>query len=125
MQKVKHILVTVPVEQRHIDLLKAAVPEAEFRFREFMEKEDVAPEDVAWAEVILGNVEPGQLNASEKLRWLQTNSAGVEPYLTPGVLAENTVLTNATGAYGLAISEHMLGMLLEIIKKLELYRDAQ
>ena len=125
MRKVKHILVTVPVEQRHIDLLKAAVPEAEFRVREFMEKEDVAPEDVAWAEVILGNVEPGQLNASEKLRWLQTNSAGVEPYLKPGVLAENTVLTNATGAYGLAISEHMLGMLLEIIKKLELYRDAQ
>ena len=72
LRKVKHILVTVPVEQRHIDLLKAAVPEAEFRFREFMEKEDVAPEDVAWAEVILGNVEPGQLNASEKLRWLQT-----------------------------------------------------
>ena len=66
-----------------------------------------------------------RLNASEKLRWLQTNSAGVEPYLKPGVLAENTVLTNATGAYGLAISEHMLGMLLEIIKKLELYRDAQ
>ena len=65
------------------------------------------------------------LSGSSELLWLQTNSAGVEPYLQPGVLGETTLLTNATGAYGLAIAEHLLGMLLEIFKKLELYRDAQ
>ena len=41
------------------------------------------------------------------------------------MLHPDTLLTNATGAYGLAISEHMLGMLLELFKKLHLYRDAQ
>ena len=56
---------------------------------------------------------------------MQTSSAGVEFYTAPGVLPEGTALTNATGAYGLAISEHMLGMLLMIDKKLELYRDGQ
>jgi phosphoglycerate dehydrogenase-like enzyme len=65
------------------------------------------------------------LSGSSELLWLQTNSAGVEPYLQPGVLGETTLLTNATGAYGLAIAEHLLGMLLELFKKLELYRDAQ
>ena len=65
------------------------------------------------------------LSGSSELLWLQTNSAGVEPYLQPGVLRETTLLTNATGAYGLAIAEHLLGMLLELFKKLELYRDAQ
>ena len=65
------------------------------------------------------------LHGSPALEWLQTNSAGVEAYIRPGVLAGDTLLTNATGAYGLAIAEHMLGMLLELFKKLELYRDAQ
>ena len=65
------------------------------------------------------------LHGFPALEWLQTNSAGVEAYIQPGVLAGDTLLTNATGAYGLAIAEHMLGMLLELFKKLELYRDAQ
>ena len=34
-------------------------------------------------------------------------------------------MTNSTGAYGLAIAEHALGMLLTISKKLLLYRDQQ
>jgi phosphoglycerate dehydrogenase-like enzyme len=41
------------------------------------------------------------------------------------VLPGGAVLTNASGAYGLAISEYMLGVLLEMIKKLHIYRDNQ
>lgn len=119
------VLLTVPVEQRHLALLESQLPSAEFRCKDFMEKEEVTKEDVAWAQVILGNVDHRQLTGSSQLQWLQTNSAGVEPYLAPGVLAPGTMLTNASGAYGLAISEHMLGMLLELMKKLHLYRDAQ
>lgn len=125
MELQKNILVTVPVEQRHIDMLQAAAPGCTFRFLDFMEKENVTQADVDWADILLGNVDSAQLHGSEKLLWLQTNSAGVEPYLKAGVLAKSTQLTNATGAYGLAISEHMLGMLLELMKKLNLYRDAQ
>ena len=80
---------------------------------------------MAWAQVILGNAPAQMLSGSSELLWLQANSAGVEPYLQPGVLGKTTLLTNATGAYGLAIAEHLLGMLLELFKKLELYRDAQ
>ena len=121
----KKILVTVPLEERHVDMLKEAAPNCEFKFGDFMGKENITEEDVQWAEIILGNVDAKHIKGSEKLLWLQTNSAGVEPYLGSGVLANHTKLTNATGAYGLAISEHMLGMYLEIIKKLNLYRDAQ
>ena len=56
---------------------------------------------------------------------MQLNSAGTDGYLEPGVLPEGTLLTNATGAYGLAISEHMLGMVLELKKKLYLYHQNQ
>ena len=93
--------------------------------QEALPGQPVTQEDVDWAQVILGNVPAAMLHGSPALEWLQTNSAGVEAYIQPGVLAGDTLLTNATGAYGLAIAEHMLGMLLELFKKLELYRDAQ
>lgn len=131
----KRALVTIPTGERHRNLLQQAAPGWEFRFRgtdtlvcapqEALPGQPVTQEDVDWAQVILGNVPATMLHGSPALEWLQTNSAGVEPYIQPGVLAGDTLLTNATGAYGLAIAEHMLGMLLELFKKLELYRDAQ
>lgn len=131
----KRALVTIPTGERHRSLLQQAAPGWEFRFRgtdtlvcapqEALPGRPVTQEDVDWAQVILGNVPAAMLHGSPALEWLQTNSAGVEPYIQPGVLAGDTLLTNATGAYGLAIAEHMLGMLLELFKKLELYRDAQ
>ena len=131
----KRALVTIPTGERHRNLLQQAAPGWEFRFRgtdtlvcapqEALPGQPVTQEDVDWAQVILGNVPAAMLHGSPALEWLQTNSAGVEPYIQPGVLAGAPLLTNATGAYGLAIAEHMLGMLLELFKKLELYRDAQ
>lgn len=131
----KRALVTIPTGERHRNLLQQAAPGWEFCFRgtdtlvcapqEALPGQPVTQEDVGWAQVILGNVPAAMLHGSPALEWLQTNSAGVEAYIQPGVLAGDTLLTNATGAYGLAIAEHMLGMLLELFKKLELYRDAQ
>ena len=131
----KRALVTIPTGERHRNLLQQAAPGWEGRFRgtatlvcapqEALPGQPVTQEDVDWAQVILGNVSAAMLHGSPALEWLQTNSAGVEAYIQPGVLAGDTLLTNATGAYGLAIAEHMLGMLLELFKKLELYRDAQ
>lgn len=131
----KRALVTIPTGERHRNLLQQAAPGWEFRFRgtdtlvcapqEALPGQPVTQEDVDWAQVILGNVPAAMLHGSPALEWLQTSSAGVEAYIQPGVLAGDTLLTNATGAYGLAIAEHMLGMLLELFKKLELYRDAQ
>ena len=131
----KRALVTIPTGERHRNLLQQAAPGWKFRFRgtdtlvcapqEALPGQPVTQEDVDWAQVILGNVPAAMLHGSPALEWLQTNSAGVEAYIQPGVLAGDTLLTNATGAYGLAIAEHMLGMLLELFKKLELYRDAQ
>ena len=135
MMNEKRALVTIPTGERHRNLLQQAAPGWEFRFRgtdtlvcapqEALPGQPVTQEDVDWAQVILGNVPAAMLHGSPALEWLQTNSAGVEAYIQPGVLAGDTLLTNATGAYGLAIAEHMLGMLLELFKKLELYRDAQ
>ena len=132
----KQVLVTIPVREDQARALEQAAPGWEFRYRGgtrliYAPAEEAVPcppltqEDVAWAQVLLGNVPDSYLKGSPRLEWMQTGSAGVEDYVKPGVLGKHTLLTNATGAYGLAISEHMLGTLLELFKKLELYRDAQ
>ena len=91
----------------------------------FIYKEGKAErEDVQNADIILGNVSPKLISTGDKLKWLQTNSAGVDGYIH-GCLPKETVLTNATGAYGLAISEYMVAVWLELLKKLHLYRDVQ
>lgn len=135
----KNILVTVPVSAKQRESLEQQGTQVRYRlgealpsgrggalpFPDLLPAEVVTEEDIAWADAILGNVRPELLKGAENLQWLQTSSAGVEFYTAPGVMPEGAALTNATGAYGLAISEHMLGMLLMIFKKLELYRDNQ
>ena len=82
-------------------------------------------EQIARACFIVGNVPPKKIAASENLDVLQLFSAGADPYMPKGVLAEKTVLCNATGAYGQAVSEHAFAMTLMLIKKLHLYRSSQ
>lgn len=85
----------------------------------------VAAEEYASATVILGNAPPSLVRESSELRWLQTSSAGVDAYLVPGLLRENTMLTSAIGAFGQAVSEHMFALLWALLKRLPGYRDQQ
>lgn len=77
------------------------------------------------ADIIIGNIDPDLLEYAEHLEWLQLNSAGADAYVKRGVLPENVMLTNATGAYGPGVAEHMLAVLFSLQKKLHLYRDNQ
>ena len=112
------ILVTIPTQPRHREMLERIAPEAHFAYE--MKPAEASVEN---ADIILGNVPPAMLKNAPKLRWIQLNTAGTDGY--PEVLREGCLLTNATGAYGLAISEHMLAMLLELMKKLNLYGHNQ
>lgn len=116
--KAYQILVAMLVEDDHKELLKSKAKDADFSF---ISAKDVTKEQVHDADIIIGNVAPELIKGTSKLKWLQLNSAGTDGYLSEGVLPEGTILTNATGAYGLAISEHMIGSLLCIMKKLHLY----
>ena len=52
------------------------------------------------------------------LKWLCVPSAGVEPYLAPGVLpSQETVLTNSSGAYGVTIAEHIVMTTLMLLRR--------
>lgn len=115
-----NILVVMPVQPQHVRLLRESAPDAEFLFAS---PEQVSRDQAEWADVIIGNLKPSLLKESKRLRLMQLNSAGTDGYI--GALPEGAALTNASGAYGLAISEHMLGMMLMLLKHLHQYRDNQ
>lgn len=118
----KKILVVWDLTDKQRKLLEECCPEADFCY---VPGEKVTEETVKDVNVILGNVSPQLLRGADKLEWVQLNSAGANGYCEPGILPEQAVLTNASGAYGLAISEHMIGMLLMLKKKLNRYYDNQ
>ena len=113
------IIVTPPfTEEQKKKIRDAAGPEELV----FALKSEITPELLSDADVILGNLDsPSQVRWAPGLRWIQLNNAGTEGYCEPGLLPEGAVLTNATGAYGLAISEHMIACLFMLRKKLDLY----
>lgn len=118
----KKILVVLPVEQRHKNKLEAAAPGCEFLY---VPEPEVTAAQVSEAEAVVGNIAPELISGAGKLEFFQLNTAGAGIYLKPGVLREDVLFCNATGAYSKAVAEHGLALTLALQKKLPLYRDGQ
>ena len=61
---------------------------------------------------------------AKNAKWVSSTWAGVAPFLEPGVLQEGCILTNGAGSYGLAISEHVIGVALMLLKRLPEYFES-
>lgn len=117
------ILVTIPANEEHVNKLAEAARNAhDVRFT-FISQDDLGPEDVAGRDAVIGNIPHELIIYARKMKWLQLNTAGADGY--PELIPDGVKLTNASGAFGLAISEHMLGMTLMLMKRLHQYRDNQ
>jgi len=122
MEKEINVVVLMPMDDSHkIDLMSVA-PRSNFIFTSAKE---INRETLQDAHIIIGNPPLDMVKGCKNLKWLQLDSAGADLFVKEGVLPRGVKLTNSTGAYGLAISEHMIGVLLSIYKKLYLYRDNQ
>ena len=117
-----NLLVTIPMDAQQRQTLSDIAPEAEVIYTA---AEAVTPDQVSQAEIILGNLPIPLLQYAKRLKWLQLNYAGSDNYAAPGVLPEGVILTNASGCYGLAISECMLAGILQLIKRLDQYQRNQ
>ena len=98
------ILIPEIFKRDQLKLLQEVTPESEFIITN---KNEVNDEMLEKATIIFGNLPPEKVAKAKNLKWMQTNSAGVDSYCKEGILGENVILTNATGAYGLPIGEHM------------------
>ena len=88
----------------------------------FKDRDTVTSEDLEGVDAVLGNLPCTLLNTCKTLKWVQLDSAGTDRYRN---LRPDIVLTNASGAYGEAISEHLLACTLMVVKRLADYMDVQ
>lgn len=116
------ILIPEILKEDQLKLLQEVTPESEFIITN---KNEVNDEMLEKATIIFGNLSPEKVVKAKNLKWMQTNSAGVDSYCKEGILNENVILTNATGAYGLPIGEHMVGCVFAFYKNLLKYKMVQ
>lgn len=117
-----NILVLLPVNDRHRAILESSAPGEDFIYTS---SDAITREQVANADVILGNIDPALLTACEHLQLLQLQTAGYDDYLAAGTVPAEAKLSCSIGAYGQAVSEHMFAMVLSMMKRLPGYHDLQ
>ena len=87
----------------------------------FFDSDAAALPALANAEIVFGQSAALAKN-SPRLRWLCTPSAGVNQFAGGGVFASpDAVLTNSSGAYGVTIAEHVIMIVLEVLRRQQDY----
>lgn len=101
--------------------IRAAAEEHGFEVR-FLSTPKEDPDFLNSAEVVFGHlVKTAKINSL--LKWLCTPYAGVDQFLTEDAFANpDALLTNSSGAYGVTIAEHVVMMLLDILRRQPDYR---
>lgn len=85
--------------------------------------------EIADADAYIGNISPELVEAGEKLRWVQTLSAGVEQVLhktgSDALAKSDIVLTNNQIVQGPEIADHAMALLLTLTRFLPTYMKRQ
>ncbi|HEY3064569.1 MAG TPA: D-2-hydroxyacid dehydrogenase [Methylomirabilota bacterium] len=89
------------------------------------DSETEAAKAITDADVVYAWRFPAPLYArAPRLRWLQAMGAGVEWALVPS-LSRGVVVTRAPGVFGPWMAEYVVGWLLWVTQRMDVYRDAQ
>ena len=81
-------------------------------------------DDLSEAEIIYGGF--GGLFQDiplNNLKWIHSSTAGVEPFLKDGVLPEGCLLSNSSGAYGVAVAEHGFTLMMMLLRHMPEYME--
>ena len=116
----KELLVTFPADETHRKCLEEAAAGQDIVLT-FKKGSEVTEEDLSRVSAVFGNLPPARLAGHPQLEWVQLNSAGAAEYAPEGILPESCVLTNAAGAYGPSVSEHMLALTFALIRRFGQY----
>ena len=106
------------LEQKHLDQIQTVAASLNHEVF-FYKAESEIPQSNFDADIIYGFA-PSIVKSSKNLKWLCVPWAGVDSLMTPGYFAnEDCLLTNAAGAYGVSIAEHMIAVLLVMMRRLD------
>ncbi len=114
----KILVINNQLEQKHTDLIKTTADSLGADVH-FYKAESEIPQSDFDTDIIYGFA-PSIVKTSKTLKWLCVPWAGVDSIMKPGYFAnEDCLLTNAAGAYGVSIAEHMIAVSLVMMRRLD------
>ncbi len=113
----RSLVVVLPdMTEKHISRIREAAEQSGFGCRFFDEPSEALPY-LEGAEVILGG-DPFLSRRAPNLRWICSPSAGINQFIPEDAFANpSALLTNSSGAYGVTIAEHVVMLLLDILRR--------
>ena len=110
------VVVLPDLTEGHISRIRETAQQHGFECRFFSRPDESLP-SLADAEVILGG-SPFLSRNAPNLRWICSPSAGINQFTEEDAFANpSAVLTNSSGAYGVTIAEHIVMLLLELLRR--------
>lgn len=88
----------------------------------FYDGPEAAEGKVSEAEIVYAT-RPEVFQQAKEMKWAASSNAGIDPLLKPGVLPEGCILTKGAGTYGVTISEHIIGVLINMLKRFPEYYE--
>ena len=122
MSRIKTLVTMVTPSPEVRAVLAELAPHAEVRFPDGAAVADYLDylDDL---EVLYGTLEEADFGKARKLRWVQTNSTGVDHMMYPAFQQSDIILTNIGAAITTIVAEHALAMLLALARNLHHQRD--
>lgn len=104
------IVLCYPVEQKHIDQIAAAMPEAEV----VDAGQKQIAEEIFTADIFCGHakvpVDWDEVVRRGRLKWIQSSAAGMDHCLVPSVIESSIDVTSASGVLSDQVAEHTIAL---------------
>ena len=92
----------------------------------FLDKDATATkEQFETAEIIIGEPSEESIVLANNLKWLQLTWAGADKYVRMKGLPSGVIITNASGAFGIIISEYVIGSIISLYRSFPSYWNNQ
>lgn len=119
-QKIKALITMITPSPAIKEALAELEPYTDIKF---LEKGEVVTDYLSDIEVFYGTLEEVDFPKAKKLKWLQTNSTGVDHVMYPAFKNSDIILTNTGRSITTIVAEHSLTMLFALTRNLHHQRD--
>jgi phosphoglycerate dehydrogenase-like enzyme len=117
------IVIGARAASARLDQLRGAHPEIELIQAD---SNDAILREIVNADAYYGIPSREQYLTAKQLRWVQAPIAGIEfVNRIPELVEDDVVLTNARGAHGATVAEHLFAMLLSLTRQLRFFEHAR
>ncbi|MBQ5770689.1 MAG: D-2-hydroxyacid dehydrogenase [Clostridia bacterium] len=114
-----------PFTDQQKETLNALCVSGGYTYKWYDKSEEVLFSDLQDAEVLMGYFPNSLLKSLTNLKWHQVPSAGVDSLCSDVYASDSVILTNSSGAFGVAISEYMLTGVLMLMRNMPAYGKNQ